>query len=233
MENINTLIFDADDTLWKNNFYYERARADFIRLCERYSSNNNGFDRVFDDFERQVVTDRGYGSKNFVFILESLFEKHDFLSGSADACRSYRRILHKFRAHTTRPPVLFRDVRQILHRLSGSYPLFLLTKGDPEEQNRKLAGSGLGQFFTKAFVVPEKNDLIYQKIMKDEGFKPDRVCMIGNSPKSDINPALRTGIWAVYIPYSLTWKLDDEPLIRPHPRLTEIERIRDLEAYFG
>jgi putative hydrolase of the HAD superfamily len=233
LERIITLIFDADDTLWKNNLYYEQARINFIRLCEKYGGSDNGFEQAFDDLERKVVQDRGYGSKNFIYILETLFEGHDFLTRSARASRSYQKILTEFQKHTDRPPVLFRDVRQILRRLSGSYTLFLLTKGDTDEQKRKLEGSGLERFFTKSYIVPEKNDQIYRTFLKVEAFKPDQVCMIGNSPKSDINPALRSGMWAVYIPYPLTWKLDDEPLMKPHPHLTEIEQIGELVNYFG
>ena len=233
MNPVKFLIFDADDTLWKNNLYYETARAEFITLCKRYSLTDNSFDRVFDELEWQVVRDRGYGSKNFIFILETLYKNLPFLGNSTAADKDYHKILSRFIESTSRPPELFEGVQTILDRLSQKYEIYVLTKGDQEEQNRKLAESGLAFFFSKAFVVPEKNLSTYLNLLKHEQWNPDEVCMIGNSPKSDINPALQAGMWAVFIPYPYTWKLDNEPVLKYHPRLIEIKRIGELAQYFG
>ncbi len=233
MEQIRFLIFDADDTLWKNNLYFESARYEFIKLCEQYSPSTKSFDRIFDEFEWQVVRERGYGSRNFIFILETLYDNFSFLKGSTEARKSYHDILNKFTQHTSRPPELFEGVQSILKKLSKKYSLFVLTKGDSEEQTRKLVDSNLAPLFRKAFVVPEKNVNTYYEILMEQQWSPDTVCMIGNSPKSDINPALQAGMWAVYIPYPYTWKLDDEPLQKIHPRLTEIEKFGDLGRFFS
>jgi putative hydrolase of the HAD superfamily len=134
---------------------------------------------------------------------------------------------------TSRPPELFDGVRETIERLAARYTLAVLTKGDPGEQNRKLKDSGIGRIFKKTFVVPEKNLDVYHQILQEQQWDPDHVCMIGNSPKSDINPALQAGLWAVYIPYPYTWKLDDEPVMHPHPRLKEIPSLTELSRYFN
>ncbi len=233
LNRVKFLIFDADDTLWKNNLYYETARAEFIALCKQYSLTENSFDHIFDELEWQVVQDRGYGSKNFIIILETLYKKFPFLENSPAASKDYRTILNKFIDSTSNPPELFEGVRTILDRLSHKYEIYVLTKGDQKEQTRKLAESGLASLFRKAFVVPEKNLKTYFNLLEHERWNPDDVCMIGNSPKSDINPALHAGMWAVYIPYQYTWKLDNEPVLKYHPRLIEIKQIGELGRYFG
>ena len=233
MNQVRILIFDADDTLWKNNLYYETARSEFIALCKQYSQTLNHFDRIFDELEWQVVQERGYGSKNFIYILETLFKSFPFLTASKSAGKDYKGIMDRFVKHTSQPPELFDGVHTTLRQLSDKYTLAVLTKGDTEEQNRKLNNSGLNLLFRKTYVVPEKNLEIYQSILTTERWSPDHVCMIGNSPKSDINPALQAGMWAVYIPYPYTWKLDDEPVLSAHPRLKQLSRMDELGHYFG
>ena len=108
----------------------------------------------------------------------------------------------------------------------------LFTKGDPEEQRLKIDRSGLGRYFQHTAIVKEKNEPAYRQLAAERGFQPERTWMIGNSPKSDINPALAAGLNAVFVPHARTWSLEHEEVPESHPRLLRVERIRDLQSHF-
>jgi putative hydrolase of the HAD superfamily len=108
----------------------------------------------------------------------------------------------------------------------------LFTKGDKEEQRLKIDRSGLATYFRHTAVVKEKDTAAYRRLASERGFDPERTWMIGNSPKSDINPALAAGLKAVYVPHPRTWTLEHEEIPETHPRLLVVRQIRELTTYF-
>jgi putative hydrolase of the HAD superfamily len=109
-----------------------------------------------------------------------------------------------------------------------------VTKGDPVEQRDKLSRSGLEPHFAAVEVLAEKNDAAYRLVAQHYECERDRTWMIGNSPKSDINPALAVGFHAVFIPHDFTWVLEHEVVNQAPPRqhLFELEAFADLTRHF-
>jgi putative hydrolase of the HAD superfamily len=142
------------------------------------------------------------------------------------------RIIDDFMSHRDGPPPLFDGVRATLTQLSQKYRLYLLTKGQYDEQKDKIDKSGLQPLFEELFIVAEKVDALYRMLLERHQWQADETCMIGNSPKSDINPALNMGMHAVYIPYEHTWHLDSGAAPEHHPRLRKLEFFSQLLEIF-
>jgi len=226
MQKIKNLIFDADDTLWENNNFFVKTTDLFFELCAKSGYEYDKVKKAFYEFELKVVKDKGYGSDNFIYILEylfTLFNKNKTLDQS-----KFDSILEKFNSHTFHEPPVFPGVSDILKLLNQDYDLYVLTKGNIEEQQNKINRSGLKHYFKEEFVLPEKNDATYISILEQYDWQGNECCMIGNSPKSDINPALRSGMFAIFIPYKYTWTLDNEELIKDHSNLFEIKNFKEI-----
>jgi putative hydrolase of the HAD superfamily len=171
----------------------------------------------------------GYGSKNFGQNLTQCF-KH--LSEREVSDRDLEAIREFAYQILERPTELIPGVEQTLADLSTRHELLLFTKGDPDEQKLKVDRSGLGRFFRHIGIVKEKNEPAYRELAQVRDCAVGLTWMIGNSPKSDINPALAAGLNAVYVPHPRTWKLEQEEIPKAHPRLLTVDRITDLLLHF-
>ncbi|MEO5823699.1 MAG: HAD family hydrolase [Vicinamibacteraceae bacterium] len=224
-----TLFVDADDTLWENNIYFEAVVADFLALTERHGCPPEQARAKLIEVERERVGRFGYGIANFQASLElacrSLVgESHGVDTAPiAGLCASLRR-----RAGTH-----LAEVASTLRSLAGRHRVVLLTKGDGDDQMGKVARSGLRRHLHQVDVVPEKDLAAYRDVLRRHGAVPERSWMIGNSPKSDILPALAAGLGAVFVPHKATWTLELADLPAPHtPRYLVRERFRDLLHLF-
>jgi putative hydrolase of the HAD superfamily len=229
---IKRLIFDADDTLWENNIHYIKAAEDFADLITQLGLKKEKIELDFQTLEKSVVKEKGYGSKNYLFILRTLFDQYNSGNKNDKLISHFERICEEFEQHLHLPPKVFPPVPLILNQLKKKYPLYVLTKGNIEEQKRKLEKSSLLKYFQKAFVETEKDIGTYRRILSNNHWTANEVCMIGNSPKSDINPALRLGMCAVLVPYQHTWVLEEEPLEPNRDRLKIVESFADLPSLF-
>jgi len=226
---IKYLIFDADDTLWANNVFYERATYHFFQLAGKAGISLDKVEQDFQLIELQTVQEHGYGSDSFLLIMERLYKKYADILITARQQKEYLSIIADFKQRAWRRPAIFPGVLPVLKHLRKRFELYILTKGNIEEQNRKLQNSRLLPLFCGAFVELEKNQYTYERILQQKGWLAAEVCMIGNSPKSDINPALKCGMQAIFIPYSYTWKFDTEPLLTGHPKLVTVKNFADLQ----
>lgn len=223
------LIFDADDTLWENNIYFEAAFDQFCDYLSHSALSPAQIRAVLDDIERANAKVHGYGSRNFGRNLEECYRRlaeHDISESDLAIVRDFAHAILE------RPIQLLDGVAEIVAELSSRHELTLFTKGDPEEQRLKIERSGLAPHFAHAEIVKEKNECAYRSLAEERGFRLDRTWMIGNSPKSDINPALAAGLNAVFVPHPRTWALEHEPVPEDHPRLIRVERISELRNYF-
>jgi putative hydrolase of the HAD superfamily len=227
---IKRLIFDADDTLWENNIYYIKAAEEFVDLISKIGLLKEKIEEDFQILERQVVREMGYGSQNYLYILRTLFEQYGSLIIDQKINTKFEKICTNFESHLHTPLKIFPNVPSILAKLAKKYPLYVLTKGNIEEQKQKLEKSDLLKYFQRTFVETEKDITTYQRILKDNQWAVDETCMIGNSPKSDINPALKLGMCAIFIPYQHTWVFDDEPLIPNQEHLKIVQSFSDLPS---
>lgn len=223
------LIIDADDTLWENNIYFERAFDEFVALLAHSRLDAAGVRAVLDEIE--VVNNRiyGYGSRNFARNLEQCFLRLAEREVQPEDLEAIRQLGERLLDH---PMELIEGVEETLQYLQPRHDLVLFTKGEPEEQRRKLERSGLAPYFRHAAVVKEKDPESYRKLVADLGLDPERCWMIGNSPKSDVNAALDAGLRAVFIPHDHTWTLEREPVREADGRLLKLNSFTELRRHF-
>jgi putative hydrolase of the HAD superfamily len=227
---VKQILFDADDTLWENNIHFLEANRDFFSLISKAGFKMDKIVNDFDALEKKVINERGYGSVNYIYILREIFRKYDDLSNGKLDQNRLEKIIDRFSEHPLRKPQIFENVVDTLNYLRTKYKLFILTKGDKDEQTGKIIRSQLDKAVDDYFVLPEKSDREYSEILNKFNWKADETCMVGNSPKSDINPALRNGMYAIHIPYSDTWKADIEPIIDREKKLLVLNRFDELKT---
>ena len=197
------LLMDADDTLWENNIYFEQAIHSFMTFLDHSRLSHEEVRAVLDEVERLM----GYGSVNFTKSLVETYRRLAEKDLQEEDIEQVRRFGEQIRAQ---PLQLLEGVRETLAYLSPRHDLFLLTKGDSEEQKLKVERSGIEEYFKQVVIVPEKDVTTYHRIISELQIDPQRTWMVGNSPRSDINPALAAGLNAVYIPHPHTWHLEHE-----------------------
>ena len=227
---MNFLLVDADDTLWENNVYFERAFDTFCDFLAHSSLSPVQVREILNEIESVNSKIHGYGSKNFGRNLQEAYGKlaeREIRQDDLDHVMSLaERILEQ-------PIELIEGVEETLADLAVRHELILFTKGHPEEQRLKVDRSGLGCYFAHTAIVREKDAAAYLNVMGDRGLPSEHTWMIGNSPKSDINPALEAGIGAVLVPHAHTWVLERQELRTPEgARFLQVERFTDLKKHF-
>jgi putative hydrolase of the HAD superfamily len=223
------LLIDGDDTLWENNVYFEQAIEAFIDFLSHSSMSRDQVRAALDEIERMNVAVHGYGSASFTKNLRQTYER---LAERDVQPHDIEHVVHLGARIATQPMQLLPDVADTVHYLAGRHDLMLLTKGHPEEQRLKIERSGLEQFFNATAVVHEKDEVTYRAIVEERHLDPTRTWMIGNSPRSDINPALAAGLHAVFIPHAHTWRLEKEEIVRADGRLLTLQHFEALRAHF-
>jgi len=229
--NSQALLIDADDTLWENNIYFERAIADFISFLNHRERTPAEVREILNDVERECIVSHGYGLHSFEHALVKTFERisvEPLSEGLHQTIRGFARTIAE------QPVQLLPQVSETLQHLAGRHHLILVTKGDFAEQSGKVERSGLKQFFAAIEVVADKTVSVYHEIVGKHELVGERTWMVGNSPKSDINPALGAGINAVFVPHDDTWILEHEELapVVPPCRLLMLNAFADLTKHF-
>ncbi len=226
-----TLLIDADDTLWENNIYFERAIANFISFLNHHEYSPEQVREALNDVERECIVSHGYGLHSFSHALVRTFERlavepltpalHETINGFAHAIAEH-------------PVEILHGVPETLQYLSQRHRLMLLTKGALAEQSGKVERSGLKSYFSVVEIVAEKDVDTYLSIISKYGLPSDSTWMVGNSPKSDINPALAAGLNAVFVPHGQTWILEHEEVAQAQPpsRLLIVETFVGLQQHF-
>lgn len=222
------LLIDADDTLWENNIYFERVIQEVQALLASTGADTRNFRSKLDDTERRRIPLTGYGTVNFTHSLVETFRQ--LAPANADPTLPVQ-VEQLSLAILEHPLEIFQGVPETLAYLSTRHSLFLVTKGDPKEQSRKIQASALAPYFRGIEILPEKNTQVYSALLAREGWEGSCSWMIGNSPRSDINPALAAGMNAVYIPHVHTWTLEHEEPAQ-HPGLLELASFSDLRLHF-
>jgi putative hydrolase of the HAD superfamily len=226
-----TLLIDADDTLWENNIYFERAIASFISFLDHQVHTAEQVREHLNACERATIAAHGYGLHSF---RRSLFDCFEQLSESPLTPERHAQIVSFTNAIASNEIELLPGVDKTLDELSQRHRLIMVTKGDLVEQTDKLERSGLRSFFSDVEVLAEKNVSAYRAVIARHQCDPASTWMIGNSPKSDINPALAAGLNAVFIPHDFTWVLEHEVVEPPTGRehLMVLDSFTQLLNYF-
>ena len=226
-----TLLIDADDTLWENNIYFERAIASFISFLDHQEHSPAQVRGVLNEVERECIVSHGYGLHSFAHALVRTFERLAVEPITPALHETIRGFAHTIAEH---PIEILPGVPETLQHLSERHRLILMTKGEPKEQSGKVERSGLKGYFSAVEIVAEKNVPTYQAIIAKYSLPGDSTWMVGNSPKSDINPALASGLNAVFVPHGDTWVLEHEELatVKAPSRLLTVERFAELTKHF-
>jgi putative hydrolase of the HAD superfamily len=226
-----TLLIDADDTLWENNIYFERAIANFISFLNHREFSSQQVRDVLNEVERECIISHGYGLHSFAHALAQTFER---LAVEPLTPALHETIVGFTHAIAEQPIEIRPGVCETLPYLAERHRLILMTKGAMAEQSSKVERSGLKQYFSAVEIVAEKDPATYRALTAKRALDGASTWMIGNSPKSDINPALAAGLNAVFLPHGNTWILEHEEVASPQPpsRLLIVESFEELRKYF-
>jgi putative hydrolase of the HAD superfamily len=226
-----TLLIDADDTLWENNIYFERAIAKFISYLDHKEHSPEQVRLILNDVERENIITHGYGLHSFAHALVATFERLSVDPVTPEMHDRIHRFAHEIAEH---PVEIIAGVPETLAYLSKKHHLIMMTKGNMAEQTGKIERSGLKDYFSAIEVVAEKDVPTYRQIITKYALPRDTSWMVGNSPKSDINPAISAGINAVFVPHDNTWILEHEEVCtRTGERtLLQLQRFSDLRRHF-
>lgn len=223
MRKLQTIGFDADDTLWHNERFFKLTQERFEELLSDYTDKSLLHDRLIEA-ERRNIGHYGFGVKGFVL---SMIETAIDVTDGAVPGHVIRNILDAGQDMLAHPIELLPHVRETVETLAQTHRLVLITKGDLLHQERKLAQSGLGDLFDDVAIVSEKSVGTYQTVFGRHVGGVDAAMMVGNSMKSDIVPAVEAGSWGVFVPHDLEWDLEKADAPRSE-RFQEIAHLGDL-----
>jgi putative hydrolase of the HAD superfamily len=226
----STLFVDADDTLWENNIYFDAVVAQYVALVGRHGCPPERATARLLEIERARTREFGYGVLNFQASLEAAI---DGLVGERDWSREAATIRELCTGLRRQAITHLAGVDETLRELGSRHRLILVTKGDHDDQLAKVARSGLRTRLHQIDVLVEKDAAAYRDLVRRHGVDPARAWMVGNSPKSDILPALEAGLRTVFIPHAATWTLELVDMPAPPPdRVLVLDQFADLTLHF-
>jgi putative hydrolase of the HAD superfamily len=226
---VKVVAFDADDTLWVNEPYFQETEKHFCAILEDYLPAHTIQQELLKT-EIQNMPLYGFGVKAFML---SMVETALRISEGHISAKSLERILALGKEMLEKPIELLPGVREVLEGLYGKFRLVVATKGDLLDQERKLKKSGLESFFHHIEIMSDKQTTDYQKLIRHLDIRPEEFLMIGNSIKSDVLPVLKIGGKAVHVPYHTTWqfeKTDEVAILDEHFR--NAEQLTDVLRWF-
>lgn len=226
-----TLLIDADDTLWENNIYFERAIAAFISYLNHHEYSAAEVRQALNAVERETILAHGYGLPSFTRSLVTCFER---LSPEPMDEEKRNRVVGFAQSIAEQEIELLPQVEETLREIATRHRLILMTKGDHAEQADKVQRSGLARYFSAVEIVREKDPAAYAAVVARHELQPHTSWMIGNSPKSDINPALAAGLHAVFLFHKDTWILEHAALSEAPAgqHLIELDAFPKLSSLF-
>lgn len=224
MKPFKVVAFDADDTLWVNEPYFNDAEKQFCVLMEDYLTHQS-ISQILFKTQIDNLPLYGYGIKGFTL---SMVEAAEVISKSTVSHKVISRIISIGKDLLTKPVELIDEVEDVLKELKGKYKLVVATKGDLKDQHRKLHKSSLGPYFHHIEVMTDKEELDYQKLLGRLDIKPEEFIMIGNSLRSDVLPVLELGGHAVHVPFHTTWLHEHIDHEIEHPNFTAITKLSEI-----
>ena len=226
-QNLTTIGFDADDTLWQNERFFRLTQERFADLLKDFVPGDHLVNRLLEA-EKRNLGHYGFGIKGFTLsMIETAIEVTDHkvpASVIAELIAAGQDMLQH-------PIELLPHAREAVEHIAASHRVLLITKGDLLDQERKLAQSGLGELFDGIEIVSGKGRDVYVDIFTRHGDGPDRAMMVGNSLLSDVCPAIEAGSWGVYVPHDLTWDYEQGEAPEHAPRyraVTDLGQLADL-----
>jgi len=223
---IETVAFDADDTLWHNEHLFQDSQKKLEEIVGRYLPGEDIHDALFA-IEMRNLQLFGYGIKGFTL---SMVEAAVQLTEGRITAREIHEIVELGKTMIGAPVELLDGVEETLAAVTGRFRVLLITKGDIVDQSSKIERSGLAGHFEQVEIVPRKDAATYRSIFARHGIDPARSVMVGNSLPSDILPVLELGGHGVHVPYALLWAHEAHDTDPDHERFHRLERLSELPA---
>ena len=224
MKHIKTIAFDADDTLWHNEPYFDEAQERFCELFQDYASSQEILGLILNHQVKNLPL-YGFGIKAFTL---SMIETALQLTNNTISGQGIEKILTIGKDLLQKPVELMPNVEEVLESLQGKYKLIVATKGDLKDQHRKLHESGIGHYFHHIEVLSDKTELDYTKMLGRLDIQAADFLMIGNSLKSDVLPILNIGGYGIHVPYHTTWEYEKIDFEINHENFTALANIKDI-----
>lgn len=223
------IAFDADDTLWHNEPYFDEAQDKFCELFGGFMAKQDIL-RLILNHQITNLPLYGFGIKAFTLsLIESALE----LTQHSISGKNMEKVLQIGKELLQKPVVLLPEVTEVLEQLKGKHKLIVATKGDLKDQHRKLHESGIGAYFHHIEVMSDKTELDYEKMLGRLDCKATDFLMIGNSLKSDVLPVLNIGGSAIHIPYHTTWAYEQIDFEIQHENFRAVEKISEVVSFLG
>lgn len=221
---IKVIAFDADDTLWVNEPYFQATEKKFCILLEEFLPQHT-LSRELLKIEIENLTLYGYGIKGYIL---SMIETALKISDNTISIEAIEKIIDFGKELLNEPIELLENVEEVLAGLKDHYRIVVATKGDLLDQERKLKKSGLSHYFHHIEIMSEKGESDYLKLIRHLDISPDEFIMIGNSLKSDIIPVLNIGGHAIHVPYHTTWAHEQVEATLDHPNFRHVEHLKEV-----
>ncbi|MFN8326489.1 MAG: HAD hydrolase-like protein [Flavobacteriaceae bacterium] len=224
INNRKTIAFDADDTLWHNEPYFDEAQERFCELFSGFASKQELLTLILNHQVKNLPL-YGFGIKAFTL---SMIESALDLTNHQLNGQVVNKIIQIGKDLLQKPVELLPNVEDVLQQLKGKYKLVVATKGDLKDQHRKLHDSGIGHYFHHIEVMSDKKELDYQKMLGRLDCQAEDFIMIGNSLKSDVLPVLNIGGTGIHVPYHTTWEYEKIDFEIVHTNFKSINSITEI-----
>ena len=223
-DRLTTIGFDADDTLWHNERFFQLTQAHFAELLADHADRDHLMERLLAA-EKRNIRHYGYGIKGFTL---SMIETAIEVTDDRIPASVIRQLIEAGQEMLAHPIELLPHAREAVEAVLHTHKAILITKGDLIDQERKLAQSGLGELFDAVEIVSEKSPDTYRAIFTEHGDGPASAMMVGNSMRSDVVAPIQAGCWGVYVPHGLVWDVEHAETPAENPRYRELEDLGGL-----
>lgn len=223
-QNLTTIGFDADDTLWHNERFFQLTQGYFTDLLADHAERDHLLERLLEA-EKRNIRHYGYGIKGFVL---SMIETAIEVTEDRVPASVIRQLIEAGQEMLAHPIELLPHAREAIESVAATHQVVLITKGDLIDQERKLAQSGLGELFDGVEIVSEKTAQTYRNIFSQYGKGPATAMMVGNSMRSDVVAPLQAGCWGVYVPHGMVWEVERAETPVGNPRFRELQDLGQL-----
>ncbi|MEW2918083.1 HAD family hydrolase [Ruegeria sp. ANG10] len=223
-QNLTTIGFDADDTLWHNERFFQLTQAYFADLLADHAERDHLMESLLAA-EKRNIRHYGYGIKGFTL---SMIETAIEVTDDRVPASVIRQLIEAGQEMLAHPIELLPHARAAIESVAATHQVVLITKGDLIDQERKLAQSGLGELFDGVEIVSEKTPQTYRDIFGQYCDGPASAMMVGNSMRSDVVAPIQAGCWGVYVPHGLVWEIEQAETPAHSPRYRELQDLGQL-----
>ncbi|HEY3389443.1 MAG TPA: HAD family hydrolase [Prolixibacteraceae bacterium] len=224
LKKIKVIGFDADDTLWVNEPFYQDVENEFCLIMKPYMIDKEASEELFKT-EMQNLEIYGYGAKGFIL---AMIETAIRVTSSQISATELNQIIDIGKSLLTMPIQLIDGVEEVLQQLQGQYKLILATKGDLLDQERKLERSGLFRYFHHIEIMSDKHENNYKKLLHLLDIEAHQFLMVGNSVKSDILPVINIGAKAIHVPFEVTWQHENNHALPDSKTFITVSEISEI-----